>query len=134
MIHANYKALGRMSHCDLFCGSDLRSCRRWSRTVVPGLEVGGHLEPLSGAPSIAHALSCMARTGVPNTLRCYDLGDHWLLPAVQMGLVVTIFAVNGLDDAAQILIGRFLEGGIGIVAAGAILFYLSRQKVRGAFT
>ncbi len=48
-------------------------------------------------------------------------------------LSAMIFAINGLSDAAQILIGRVLEGGIGVTAAGAILFYLSRPNVRGAF-
>jgi hypothetical protein len=49
-------------------------------------------------------------------------------------LAVAIFSINGLSDAGQILIGHFLEGGIGVAAAGAILFYLSRPKVRGIFT
>lgn len=49
-------------------------------------------------------------------------------------LAMGIFLVNGLSDAVQILLGRFLEGGIGVLVAGAVLFYLSRPKVRGAFT
>jgi uncharacterized membrane protein YccC len=49
-------------------------------------------------------------------------------------LTITIFVINGLSDAGQILIGHFLEGGIGVAVAGAILFYLSRPKVRGTFT
>lgn len=49
-------------------------------------------------------------------------------------LSVAIFLVNGVSDMAQILLGHFLEGGIGVAAAGAILFYLSRPKVRGTFT
>jgi len=49
-------------------------------------------------------------------------------------LAVAIFVIDGLSDAGQILIGHFLEGGIGVGAAGAILFYLSRPKVREAFT
>ena len=48
-------------------------------------------------------------------------------------LAVAIFLVNGLSDVAQIFMGHFLEGGIGVVAAGVILFYLSRPNVRGAF-
>jgi hypothetical protein len=47
---------------------------------------------------------------------------------------VAIFLVNGLSDVAQIIMGHFLEGGIGVGAAGVILFYLSRPHVRGAFT
>ena len=49
-------------------------------------------------------------------------------------LAMAIFAINGLSDAGQILSGHFLEGAIGVAVAGAILFYLSRPKVRGTFT
>lgn len=49
-------------------------------------------------------------------------------------LAVAIFLVNGLSDVAQVVMGHFLEGGIGVAAAGAILFYLSRPNVRRAFT
>ena len=48
-------------------------------------------------------------------------------------LAVAIFFVNGLSDAGQFIVGHFLEGGIGVAAAGAILFYLSRPKVRDTF-
>jgi hypothetical protein len=47
-------------------------------------------------------------------------------------LAVAIFLVNGLSDVTQIFMGHFLEGGIGVAAAGVI--YLSRPHVRGAFT
>ena len=49
-------------------------------------------------------------------------------------LAVAIFAVNGLSDAGQIVLGHLLEGGIGVLTAGAILFYLSRPKVMAAFS
>lgn len=49
-------------------------------------------------------------------------------------LASAIFVINGLSDAGQLLTGHFLEGGIGVAVAGAILFYLSRPKVRGTFT
>jgi uncharacterized membrane protein YccC len=49
-------------------------------------------------------------------------------------LAVAIFVINGLSDAGQILLGHFLEGGIGVAVAGAILFFFSRPKVRGTFT
>lgn len=48
-------------------------------------------------------------------------------------LAVAIFLINGLSDAGQLLVGHFLEGGIGVAVAGAILFHLSRTKVREAF-
>jgi hypothetical protein len=48
-------------------------------------------------------------------------------------LAVAIFAVNGLSDAGQIALGHPAEGAIGVAAAGAILFYLSRPSVRAAY-
>ena len=42
--------------------------------------------------------------------------------------------INGFGDAAQLVMGRILEGGIGVAAAGVILFCLSRPRVRGGFT
>jgi len=48
-------------------------------------------------------------------------------------LAVTIFAVNGLGDAAQIFLGHFVEGGIGVSVAVAILIYLSRPMLRDSF-
>jgi len=49
-------------------------------------------------------------------------------------LAVGIFLVNGISDAGQILLGHFLEGGIGVAVAGAILLYLLQPKVRATFT
>lgn len=49
-------------------------------------------------------------------------------------LAVAIFAVNGLGDAAQLATGRFLEGGVGVTVASAILFYLFRPGVRNTFS
>jgi hypothetical protein len=48
-------------------------------------------------------------------------------------LAVAIFAVNGLGDAGQLLLGHFVEGGIGVAVAGLILFYLMRRKVRAEY-
>jgi hypothetical protein len=48
-------------------------------------------------------------------------------------LAVAIFAVNGLSDAAQLLLGHIVEGGIGVLAAGAILFYLTRPGIKHAY-
>lgn len=53
---------------------------------------------------------------------------HW-----GWSLAVAIFAVNGLSDAGQIALGHVAEGAIGVLAAGAILFYLLRPKVRAAY-
>ena len=48
-------------------------------------------------------------------------------------LAVAIFTVNGVSDLAQLVMGRWLEGGVGVAAAGAILFYLFRPRIRAAF-
>jgi hypothetical protein len=48
-------------------------------------------------------------------------------------LAVGIFLVNGASDTGQMLLGHFLEGGIGVAVAGAILLYLSRPRVRTTF-
>ena len=48
-------------------------------------------------------------------------------------LAVVIFAVNGLGDATQLVLGHLLEGTIGVAATSAILVYLSRPGVRSAF-
>ena len=49
-------------------------------------------------------------------------------------LAIAIFVINGLSDVGQILIGHFIEGGIGVAVAGAIVIYLSRPEVRRTFT
>jgi hypothetical protein len=49
------------------------------------------------------------------------------------GLAVAIIATQVLGDLVNVLIGRFVEGGIGVTIAGALLFYLLRPAVRGAF-
>lgn len=48
-------------------------------------------------------------------------------------LAVAIFAINGLADASRVLAGEVLEGLIGVIAAGAILYLLSRPRIRRAF-
>ena len=49
-------------------------------------------------------------------------------------LALGIFLFNGIGDAGQIFLGHFLEGGIGVAVAGAILLYLSQPNVRATFT
>lgn len=48
-------------------------------------------------------------------------------------LAVAIFAVNGLGDVAQLFMGHFPEGVVGIAVAAAMLVYLWRPAVREAF-
>lgn len=49
-------------------------------------------------------------------------------------LAVCIFAANGIGDLTQLLLGRIMEGGVGVIVVGALLFYLTRPHVRAAFT
>ena len=46
-------------------------------------------------------------------------------------LAIAIFAANGFGDAVQMVVGHRLEGAVGVLIAGWILFYLTR--VREAF-
>lgn len=48
-------------------------------------------------------------------------------------LAAAIFAVNGLADAAQIALGHWAEGAVGVLAAAAVLVYLTRPAVRAAY-
>lgn len=48
-------------------------------------------------------------------------------------LSIIIFAVNGLGDAAQLFMGRTLEGSVGVVVAGGLLWYLTRPAIRTSF-
>ncbi len=48
-------------------------------------------------------------------------------------LAVAVFALNGIGDAVQLLMGRIIEGGVGVLAAGLFLFYLARTNVRQVF-
>ena len=43
------------------------------------------------------------------------------------------FAANGVGDIAQIAIGHFIEGAIGISVAGALVYYLTRSHVRNQY-
>jgi hypothetical protein len=49
------------------------------------------------------------------------------------GWTLAIFAINGLADGTRLLSGEVLEGLVGVIAAGAILYALSRPNVRRAF-
>ena len=49
-------------------------------------------------------------------------------------LAIAIFAVNGASDVAQLILGHYLEGGIGVVAAGLLIFWLTRPLTRSVFS
>lgn len=48
-------------------------------------------------------------------------------------LAVGIFAVNGIGDVGQIFLGHFVEGTIGVSAAGTVLYYLFLSRVRSHY-
>ncbi len=48
-------------------------------------------------------------------------------------LAVVILSTQILGDLLELYSGRILEGTIGVLLAGALVFYLLREKVRGAF-
>ena len=48
-------------------------------------------------------------------------------------LAVGIIATQVLGDAVNLLLGRFIEGGVGVIIAGALLFYLLRAEMKAAF-
>lgn len=48
-------------------------------------------------------------------------------------LAVGIIATQALGDAANLLLGRYMEGGVGVIIAGALLIYLLRGELRAAF-
>ena len=43
-------------------------------------------------------------------------------------LAIVIFAANGLGDAAQLVAGHIGEGLVGVVAAGLLIFFLTRPS------
>ena len=49
-------------------------------------------------------------------------------------LAVGIIAVQVLGDLVNAFLGDLVRGGIGFMIAGALLIYLLRPEVRGAFT
>lgn len=48
-------------------------------------------------------------------------------------LAIAIFAVNGAGDVVQLLLGHWLEGGIGVTAAGLLIHWLTRPAVKEVF-
>jgi ABC-type branched-subunit amino acid transport system permease subunit len=48
-------------------------------------------------------------------------------------LAVVIIATQVLGDLVSIFMGQFVRGAVGVTIAGALLFYLLRPEVRGAF-
>ena len=49
-------------------------------------------------------------------------------------LAVVIIAIQVLGDITNLIRGDWLRGGIGVVVAGALLFYLGTPRVRAEFS
>ena len=49
------------------------------------------------------------------------------------GLAVVIIATQVAGDWVNIFMGELVRGGVGVVIAGALLFYILRPRVREAF-
>src|ERR1700682_6165678 len=49
------------------------------------------------------------------------------------GLAVIMIALQVLGDFANLLRGNVSKGAVGVAIAGALLFYMTRRKVRAAF-
>lgn len=49
------------------------------------------------------------------------------------GLAVVIIAIQALGDLLNLLRGDVLRGVVGVAVAGALLFYMTRRRVRTAF-
>jgi len=43
-------------------------------------------------------------------------------------LAIAIFGANGLGDFIQLMTGHVIEGGVGVVAAGLLIFFLTRPS------
>jgi hypothetical protein len=48
-------------------------------------------------------------------------------------LSIAIIATQVLGNIVNIMLGRTVEAGVGLIVSGALLFYLSRGRVRSAF-
>lgn len=75
--------------------------------------------------------------GIPFPLLTFALGSAafgWLHQRRRgWRLAVCIIAIQVLGDMVNIFLGRILEGGVGVVIAGALLLYLLRADVKAAF-
>lgn len=84
----------------------------------------------------------MVALGWPAGLGLWGLGVVALATAIggfqrrrwAWWLAVATLAVNGVSDLARVAMGGVLEGVAGVVIAGAILFWLTRPRVRGQFS
>jgi hypothetical protein len=84
---AKKKALGRIADRDFLCLRDLHSSWCWDGSLAGRINAGSHMEALPGATPVAHALPHVARSWIPGTCDCHDIGQHRLLSPPHLGLV-----------------------------------------------
>ena len=48
-------------------------------------------------------------------------------------LSIVIFFANGMGNAVQMLNNRAIEGAVGVTVTGAIVYWLTRPKIKGSF-
>jgi uncharacterized membrane protein YccC len=48
-------------------------------------------------------------------------------------LAVVIILSQVIGDLVNVFLGQFVRGGVGVIIAGLLLFYLLRPRVRKAF-
>ena len=48
-------------------------------------------------------------------------------------LSMVIFFANGMGNAVQMLNNRVIEGAVGVMFTGAIVYWLTRPKIKGSF-
>ena len=99
------------------------------------LSDGGNLEPVSRSSWVTDALPRMAWASFSRARACHDLCQRRVLSSSPMGLAPgdCDFRDQRARRCRATRHRSQLEGVTGVIAAGAILFYLSRPKVRDAF-
>lgn len=95
-----------------------------SRSSV-GAESAQHLAPLGKSVGIPFlVLSALLAVATLGWFKRRYWG--WLL-------AVAVIATQVLGDAANLFLGHFLQGIVGVLIAGALLLYLLRRDVRSHF-
>jgi hypothetical protein len=70
-----------------FCHRDVHSTWRWDGSLVAWVKARSHLEALSGATRVAHALPHVARSRLSDAGDCHGIRKHRLLSPSHLGLV-----------------------------------------------
>ena len=49
-------------------------------------------------------------------------------------LTLCIFGINGVGDGMRLIMGSYIEGGMGVCVTAAIIFYLTRPSMERLFS